>query len=187
MDSLDNLNVDLLKFGNNDRSFHFDLDDSFFDLLDESEIKRGNLESNLILSRKTDDAFNLKISILGFIFIPCDRCLEDMKLEININQVINIRLADIQEEESDEEIIVSEKKGILNLSWLIYEYICLQIPLSHVHPKGECDEEMLKYLDTNFVEEVNYNEEDKGESAYSENTEIKDIDPRWSKLKSLIK
>jgi len=75
----------------------------------------------------------------------------------------------------------------------IYELITVSLPARLVHPKGECNEEMLELLQkySGRSEELNDDEnwDDEEEDEDWEDDEEDDdddpIDPRWSALKNL--
>jgi uncharacterized metal-binding protein YceD (DUF177 family) len=80
------------------------------------------------------------------------------------------------EEESDEGdiITVAADEAIWDISWLIYEYVDLAIPVRHVHAPGKCNPVMMKMLG-----------EHSATRSGGEDTAEADIDPRWNALKNL--
>ena len=75
--------------------------------------------------------------------------------------------------EDDEVVMVNEDEGILDLSWLIYEFIALAIPIRHVHAPGKCNAAMIKAL------------EEHSSDRSSDEESTKPIDPRWAALGNL--
>jgi uncharacterized metal-binding protein YceD (DUF177 family) len=75
--------------------------------------------------------------------------------------------------EEDDMIVVDENEGILDMSWIIYEFIVLAIPIRHVHAPGKCNPAM-----TQALEELSADRSSDEESNQSS-------DPRWDKLKTL--
>jgi uncharacterized metal-binding protein YceD (DUF177 family) len=75
--------------------------------------------------------------------------------------------------EEDDMIVVDENEGILDMSWIIYEFIVLAIPIRHVHAPGKCNPAM-----TQALEELSADRSSDEESSQA-------IDPRWEKLKNL--
>ena len=75
--------------------------------------------------------------------------------------------------DEDDIITVPEDDAILDLSWFIYEFIVLNIPIKHVHAPGKCNPAMIQML----------HEHDAARS--SEVEEESAIDPRWDALKKL--
>ena len=76
--------------------------------------------------------------------------------------------------EDDDLVTVAEDEGILDVSWFIYEFIALEIPIKHVHAPGKGNPAMIEKL--NELSAARSGEEE-------ENT----IDPRWAALVNLKK
>ena len=60
---------------------------------------------------------------------------------------------------------------VIDLAQWLYEYVAVRIPMQHIHPDGECDPEVTKYIV----------DEDEIESKKNDD----EIDPRWEALKKL--
>jgi len=108
----------------------------------------------------------------GTVIIPCDRCLDDMDLPVETENRLVVKLGSEYSEE-DDVIVVPENEGILDMSWLIYEFVALVIPIRHVHAPGKCNIAMTKTL-----EELSADRSSDEESSH-------ETDPRWDKLKKL--
>jgi len=67
----------------------------------------------------------VKCEMDGFVEVLCDRCLAPLQLPVYTS---------------------FEESGVYDLNQDIYDYICLSLPMQRVHPEGECDEEMTKYI-----------------------------------------
>lgn len=126
---------------------NFDLTDSFFALIneEESDVKRGNLKLVLDLNR-VGDVFELVFSINGVVFVPCDRCLDDIEMPVDIVNKIFVKFGEEYTEESDEVVVIPESEGNINIAWFVYEFIILSLPIKRVHPYGMCNKEMLTKL-----------------------------------------
>lgn len=148
----------------------FDLDDSFFALFDDAEIRKGALKVAIDVQNLTKSA-SLHIKIDGEITIPCDRCLDDMQQSIEVDDVLTIKLGD-QPDEDDESITVTDELQIVNMAWPLYEYIALAIPIMHTHAEGECNAEMMAHFEAHTIDE---------------NTKKNEPDPRWDALKNISK
>jgi uncharacterized metal-binding protein YceD (DUF177 family) len=49
-------------------------------------------------------------------------------------------------------ILLPETDADMDLGQIVYDYVCTSLPLSRVHPEGECDPEVVKYLGTTAQE-----------------------------------
>ena len=140
MDTSDRFRINLRDLPDDGESRSWHLDDAFFDGLDEQEIKHGSLDATLRVNRKSG-AYELHFCVKGEISIPCDRCLEPMMQAIDTQATIQARLGDQYEDDGDI-ITVPADKGELSVAWNLYEIIALAIPIYHVHPDGECRDDI---------------------------------------------
>ena len=171
MCSLEQFKIDLKSLTSEETTLDFDLKDSYFESLDNSELKQGALHVSVSI-RKATGFFELLFHTEGTVTVTCDRCLDDMSQEIETDNRLIVKLGAVNSEE-DDLITVSEDEGILDLSWIIYEFIVLAIPIKHVHAPGKCNPAMSQVL-----EELSADRSSDEESAQP-------IDPRWSKLAEL--
>ncbi|MBP5798311.1 MAG: DUF177 domain-containing protein [Prevotella sp.] len=173
MCSLEHLKIDLKRLTAEVTTLEYDLDNSFFEALDGSEVKQGTLHVSVSI-RKATGFFDLQFHSEGTVTVTCDRCLDDMEQPIEADNRLVVKLGAVYSEE-DDVITLPEDEGILDTSWLIYEFVVLAIPIKHVHAPGKCNPAMSQVL-----EEL---------SADRSSDEVSDqpIDPRWSALLNLNK
>jgi len=171
MCNLERFKIDLKGLQDDTTSLDFDLDDSFFGALDDVEIHSGALHVSVSI-RKATGFFELHFHSEGTVRIPCDRCLDEMDQPIEADNQLIARFGSRNAEE-DDTVVVAEEEGILDLSWFIYEFIALAIPIKHVHAPGKCNPAM-----TQVLEELSTDRSSDEESSQP-------VDPRWDALKSL--
>ena len=171
MNSLEQLKLDLKSLVSEETTLAFDLDDTYFEALDGAEVKRGSLHVSVSI-RKATGFFELLFHTEGTVIVPCDRCLDDMEQSVETDNRLVVKLGSEYSEE-DDIIVVPEDEGILDIAWIIYEFVALVIPIRHVHASGKCNPAMTKAL-----EELSADRSSDEESAQP-------IDPRWEKLKNL--
>ena len=171
MCSLEQFKVDLKRLTDEVTTLEFDLDNRFFTALDSSELRQGTLHVSVSI-RKTTGFFELQFHTEGTVTVTCDRCLDDMDQPISTDNRLVVKLGTVYSEE-DDVITVPEDEGILDTSWLIYEFIMLAIPIKHVHAPGKCNPAMSKVL------------EELSTDRSSDEESNQPIDPRWSKLTEL--
>ena len=171
MCSLERFKIDLKGLTEEVTTYDFDLDDSFFEALDETEVESGTLHVSLSI-RKASGFFELQFHTVGTVNITCDRCLDLMEQPIETDNHLVVKLGSTNSED-DDTVMVDENEGILDTSWLIYEFIALAIPIQHVHATGKCNPAMTKAL-----EELSADRSGDEESNQP-------VDPRWEKLKNL--
>ena len=171
MCSLEQFKIDLKGLTAEVTTLDFDLDNAFFNALDETEVESGSLHVSLSI-RKASGFFELLFHTVGTIDIVCDRCLDLMEQPIETDNRLVVKFGSTDSED-DDTVIVDENEGILDTSWFIYEFIALAIPIQHVHAPGKCNPAMTKAL-----EELSADRSGDEESSQA-------IDPRWEALLKL--
>ncbi len=122
--------VELDKLELGEHLFDFQLDNSYVNSLESSELLGGDVDVNVRLIVREDD-FSVDVDAYGTVQVTCDRCLDAMDVEV-----------DIYEEDIDFE----EEPKTLDLAWLAYELIIVNLPLVHSHQDGGCNPEMAALL-----------------------------------------
>ena len=171
MNSLESLKIDLKGLKDEETSLEFTLDDTYLEALDGADVKKGSLHVSVSI-RKATGFFEFNFHTDGEIVIPCDRCLDDMTLPVDADNCLIVKLGSVYSEE-DDVIVVPENEGILDMAWLIYEFVALVIPIRHVHAPGKCNPAMTQAL------------EELSSDRSSDEESNQPIDPRWAKLKDL--
>lgn len=153
--------------------FEFDVDDSFFDHFDTSEIKKGELTVNVILDKKPR-FLEMNFLINGRVKTICDRCLDELDLPLQYQGKLFFKFGEESYELTDEIIILSSSEHKINISQFIYEFIHLAIPYRKIHPDingtSGCNSVMIQKLD----------------SLTKNETKDKNYNPSWDKLKEII-
>ena len=175
MGRLDKYNVDLKGLTESNSSYSWTVDQEFFSIVEGEEVQRGKVNVDLKVT-KASGIFHLAFSIAGTVIVTCDRCLDDMSLDVENTGELKVKLGPDFADEGDI-VVVPEDKGIVNVAWYIYEFIALAIPIKHVHAPGKCNKGMMEKLDEHSAEEGG---EDGGMEDSGSN------DPRWDALNSIM-
>ena len=171
MSKLEQFNVDLKALSQGDNILSFVLDDSFFEAIEAPTVRRGRLQTTLTIHR-TEDYFDLDFHTEGLVTVACDRCLDDLEQPISADDHLVAKFGTAYSED-DELVIVAENEGMLDVSWFIYQFVELSIPLRHVHAPGKCNPAMMKAL-----------EEHSAARSGVESVESS-VDSRWTVLEKL--
>ena len=171
MSKLEQFNVDLKALSQGDNILSFVLDDAFFEAIEAPTVRRGRLQTTLTIHR-TEDYFDLDFHTEGLVTVACDRCLDDLEQPISADDHLVAKFGTAYSED-DELVIVAENEGMLDVSWFIYQFVELSIPLRHVHAPGKCNPAMMKAL-----------EEHSAARSGVESVESS-VDSRWAVLKKL--
>ena len=144
MSRQDHYMIDLSRLPIGTHVFEIQLDSDFFASLEKSEILSGDVAAKIVLNLR-EESCKLNIAVQGTVFVVCDRCLDPMPLDINDEQEIWS-----EEEENDLSSMTTHQ---LDLSWLAYEIVSINIPLVHSHQAGECNKHMELLLQDHLCDE----------------------------------
>ena len=129
--------IDLSRLPIGTHRFEIQLNNEFFSSLEKSEILSGEVAATMTLNLREED-YQLNIAVQGTVFVVCDRCLDPMPLEIQAN---------------DEGEWLEANGESLDLSWLAYEIVSINIPIVHSHQAGECNKQMELLLHDHLCDE----------------------------------
>lgn len=99
------------------------------------------------------DAYQIGMTCRGHIDIPCDRCLDPMRIDVDEDYDVTLKYGD-DYAETDTSITIPESEVNFDLAPLIADTVLLSIPLRHVHPDGQCNEEMMDIINRHSAEEI---------------------------------
>ena len=164
------INIGSLAAG--EHEFEFEVKDSFFKRFEHSVIEKGSVDV-LVVVKKKDNMLLLDFTMEGIVTVQCDRCLEDLDLDIESYNELIVKIGEENEELSEKIVVISSKEYEIDVAQYIYEFISLIIPMRNVHDETEngqkCDPEILKELEKHITHE--------SPEAPS--------DPRWDALKNI--
>ena len=169
----------IIPFGNlgkGEHEFEFEVDSTFFKQFDESIIQDGQV-SILVVLEKKEGILLLDFTLQGKVVVACDRCLEELELELEGYNELIVKIGKPEEDADSEDILyLSPREHELDISQLIYEYITVMIPMRNVHEdedgNPECRKEALENIEKHLAHEPKEDEEPP-------------TDPRWDILKGI--
>lgn len=183
MSVLDSYKIELHDVLSDPVEYRFDLDGQYFDAVESTLLKGGKLEAALKV-RRTGGAYLFVFHIKGIVQVPCDRCLDDMDVVIDTERELTVKVGEEYSDEGDI-IILPRDNAVLNVAWIMYEFIALEVPLTHVHEPGHCNAEMAEMLAAHLVAPQEEEDDSEGGPA-EERGGDKPSDSRWDKLKEFL-
>lgn len=188
MGKFDLYKIDLKNLAPGTHEYEYSLENKFFVDIDGNEVQKGKVKVFLTVKR-TSVAFEMNFRLEGIVWVPCDRCLDEMELPIETENRLVVKFGKEYAEESDEVVVIPEDEGAINLAWFIYEFIALAIPMKHVHAPGKCNKTMSSKLKKHSSKssddsEDGFDDDDSGDDIIIDEPET--TDPRWDALKGLM-
>ena len=121
----------------------------FFDIFENTEILDARLDADVRVE-KSGRYIGVDCDVRGEVKVECDRCLDELDMPIDVEIRLSVKYGS---EESSEElqpgerevVFVPETDAELDISQIIYDYVCLSLPMQRTHEPGECNPEAMKY------------------------------------------
>ena len=129
MDTTQEHIIDLDKLEIGKYSFDFRLNNDYFTAIEKTELLGGNVAVKAVLDLRNSD-YSLDMQVNGVVQVTCDRCLDSMDITI----------------QADDDMEIEDDARTLDLQWLAYELIVVNLPLVHSHQNGGCNPQMAALL-----------------------------------------
>jgi uncharacterized metal-binding protein YceD (DUF177 family) len=184
----DKYKIDLKGMQADSCKYEFLPDNLFFAHIDGPEVQKGKVNVELTV-KKTSRAFELSFQTEGIVWVPCDRCLDEMEQPVTSSDKLMVKFGREYAEEGDNLIVIPEEEGEINVAWFMYEFIALAIPMKHVHAPGKCNKAVTSKLNKHLRTSGDDDAEESfgaGEDIVVEDEAEEQIDPRWNELKKIL-
>ena len=138
--------------------FSWQADREFFVNFENTEVLDAQLDIDAFVE-KSGRYIGVDCDIRGWVVVECDRCLEDLEVPVDVEVRLSVKFGEV---DSSEEIQDGEREVVfipvdnteLDMSQVIYDYVCTSLPLQRVHEDGECNPETMKYYGEGQKEEA---------------------------------
>lgn len=162
-----------LKLGKH--QFEYQIDNAFFENFEYDEFDAANVTVNVVLEKKST-MLEIGFKHKGTVTVPCDLTNELFDLPVKGKFHLVVQFGEEFNDENEELLILPHGEFQVDLSQYIYEMIALSVPQKRIHPgvkDGTLNSQALEKLKELEVKDVKEVEEE--------------TDPRWDKLKQLLK
>lgn len=171
--------------------FEYHLDKQFFENMDSTDVRDADVDVHLTVTY-ANDVYTLEFSNVGKVVVPCDRCLDDLDIDINTDYKIKVKYGDAYRDDSDDLMEIPESDSYLNVAYMIFDTVSLAIPIKHVHPMGKCNRAMSSLLKKHRATDASDPDAELEDQLIDEMDSMTDTsadqsatDPRWDALKGL--
>ena len=125
----------------------------FFQQFDNQEILDADITIDAV-AVKTGHSMDIDLDVRGHVKVRCDRCLGDLVLPVETEALLTLRPDGEDSTEGEREIIVPDASATeMDFRQVIYDYVCLSLPMQRVHPEGECDPDTVSFLSRGVEDE----------------------------------
>ena len=143
--------------------FFWQADREFFNSFENAEILDAQLDADVIVE-KSGRYIGVDCDVRGQVTVGCDRCLDELDMPVDVEIKLSVKYG--MEENSEEPqpgerevIFIPDTDAEFDMSQIIYDYVCLSLPMQRVHDEGECNPEAMKYYGCPIEIEVSEDED----------------------------
>lgn len=155
--------------------YTYTIDTAFLQAFPDRLIQHGDVYLHLTLDKQKEHFFVLTFFIDGTIDTECDRCLNDLTLQVHATHRVVVKFEDraSQKDQGDPDVMVlSLKATTLNIAQQLFELLHMQLPM-----RKTCEMDALEEKQCNPKVVEKLNKLSPGEDP--------EIDPRWEQLRKL--
>ena len=146
----DNFIIPLNGLAAGENHFSWHAGKEFFEAFENAEILDADLYVSVTVE-KSGRYVGVDCEIDGSVMVSCDRCMEDLQMPIGADIMLSVKFG--EEESSDDHqegereiVFVPEGDAEMDLSQIIYDYVCLALPMQRHHDDGDCNPDAMRYL-----------------------------------------
>ena len=132
--------------------FDWTVGKEFFEGFDNSEILDAELDA-FVRVEKSGRYLGIDCEVTGDVTVECDRCLDELDMPVDVEIRLSVKYG--MEENSEEPqpgerevVFIPDTDADFDMSQIIYDYVCLSLPMQRTHADGECNPEAMKYYGT---------------------------------------
>jgi DUF177 domain-containing protein len=174
--ALRTFDIQIFNLALGDHTFEFEIDETLFEAFDNEIVKKGSLKATIEL-RMSEALIEMNFQIEGSVELECDRSLDLFDYPLKFEKRMLYKLGDIEEELSEDVLVISRDTQTINVASLIFEFIGVEIPMKKLHPRFHDEAENLEEDEVGML--IFSSETD------TEQEENPEPDERWSALKNL--
>ena len=140
-----------------------------FESFENSEMLDSELDIEVRVE-KSGRYLGIDCDVEGTVVVECDRCLDELEMPVDVEIRLSVKYGD--EESSDEHhegerevVFIPETDAEFDMSQIIYDYVCLALPMQRVHEDGGCNPDALRHLSSGVAPAPDA--EDDGDSPFA--------------------
>ena len=122
----------------------------FFESFENAEILDAELDASVVVE-KSGRYVGVDCDVHGSLTVECDRCLDELVMPVDVEIRLSVKYGSEESSEEHQEgerevVFVPEDDALLDLSQIVYDYVCLSLPMQRCHEPGECNPAAMKYF-----------------------------------------
>ena len=150
VDMNDKFIIPLNGLASGENRFSWHAGKEFFETFENAEILDADLDVSVV-AEKSGRYLGVDCEVVGHVVVECDRCLGDLEMPVDSEILLSVKFGDEDSSEEHQEgerevVFVPQDNADFDMSQIIYDYVCLSLPMQRHHEDGECNPEAMKHL-----------------------------------------
>ena len=134
----------------------------FFEIFENTEILDAHLDADVRVE-KSGRYIGVDCDVRGEVTVECDRCLDELDMPIDVEIKLSVKYGSEESSEDPQQgerevIFIPETDAEMDMSQIIYDYVCLSLPMQRMHDEADCNPEVMKRYGTPEETEVSQEE-----------------------------
>ena len=146
-----------------ENNFFWQAGKEFFDSFENSEILDAQLDIEVRVE-KSGRYIGVDCDVSGKVVVECDRCLEELEMPVDLEVLLSVKFGEPESSDENQDgerdvIFLPVDNTELDVKQIVYDYVCISLPIQRVHQEGECNPVALRYLEPQVTSEPSEVEE----------------------------
>lgn len=134
--------IDAQTVQQNDFEFDLQVGMELFEAMEMTEISAVDFKLSVSGHKEASNRSVIELTGTGTVVTPCDRCLDDVTLDVDVEAEMTLLFGD-EAKAFDGEQVTLQRGDELNIAQFVYDSIMLALPMIRAHKEGECNPDMI--------------------------------------------
>ena len=134
--------IDAQTVQQNDFEFELQVGMELFEAMEITDISGADFKLTVSGHKEAHNRSVIELSGEGTMVMPCDRCLDDVTLQLDVEAEMTLLFGD-QAKAFDGVEVTLQRGDEFSIAQFVYDSIMLALPMICAHKEGECDPDMV--------------------------------------------
>ena len=134
--------IDAQTVQQSDFEFELQVGMELFEAMEMTDISAADFAFRVIGHKETYNRSVIELCGQGSVVTPCDRCLDDVTLEVDVEAEMTVLFGD-EAVAFDGEQVTLQRGDEFSIAQFVYDSIMLDLPMIRAHREGDCNPDMI--------------------------------------------
>ncbi len=124
--------------------FRWGADGKFFGSFGNTEILDADIDVSATVEKSGHD-LKVDCHMSGSVTVLCDRCMDELVMPVDVEAGFDVRYGEAPQDETEDDggeretLYVDPVESCLDMGQIVYDYVCLSLPMQRFHEDGKCN------------------------------------------------